>query len=537
MAMPGGEPTGRTTRVPVPEASRWFLTAQERGNAHTVLDGRHPDGLAWSLGNQVRPLVHGAVYFRELLYAVQAMGAGDLLMFTDWRGDEDEQLQGPGTEVGPVFAAAAGRGVDVRGLIWRSHMNRFKFSAGENRHLGAAIQAAGGECLLDMRVRPMGSHHQKLVVLRHPRHPERDIAFIGGIDLCHGRRDDEQHHGDPQGETIAAVYGARPPWHDTQVAVQGPAVGAAETVFRERWEDPAPLSRNFVHLLGERLYREDRTARPLPPQLPDPDPRGSHAVQLLRTYPPRRDGYPFAPQGERSVARGYEKALAQARSLVYVEDQYLWSADVARVFADALEREPELRLIVVIPRFPDQDGRASLPPNLVGREPVLRQLRAAGGPRFAVYCLENSAGTPIYVHSKVCIIDDTWGCVGSDNANRRSWTHDSELSCAVLDTESDAARSWSQSLRLELAAEHLGSETSVEDLIDPVRAFDAFRTAAAQLDSWHDTGRRGPRPPGQLRTYTQPTMSRWTRIWATPLYRLLYDPDGRNKRTRRTNHF
>ncbi|HVB27738.1 MAG TPA: phospholipase D-like domain-containing protein, partial [Mycobacteriales bacterium] len=468
MGLPIGEPPDRGTQGGPPEPSRWFLTAHERGNAHTLLDRRQPDGLAWSTGNHVRPLVHGAAYFRELRAAVEAMGAGDLLLFTDWRGDADELLDGPGSEVGQVFGAAASRGVALRGLIWRSHLNRFKFSASENRHLGAAIQAAGGECLLDMRVRPMGSHHQKLVVLRHAQHPERDIAFIGGIDLCHGRRDDERHAGDPQGESMAAVYGARPPWHDIQLAVQGPAVGAAETVFRERWEDPSPLSRNPVHRIGERLHGEDRTARPLPPQLPDPAARGSHVVQLLRTYPHRRSGYPFAPQGERSVARGYHKALALARSLVYVEDQYLWSGDVARVFADALERAPQLRLIVVIPRFPDQDGRMSQPPNLLGREPALQQLRAAGGSRVGVYGLENAAGTPIYVHAKVCVIDDVWGCVGSDNANRRSWTHDSELSCAVLDNDSGVAHSWSRALRLQLAAEHLGGEASVEELLDPV---------------------------------------------------------------------
>ena len=37
-------------------------------------------------------------------------------------------------------------------------------------------------------------------------------------------------------------------------------------------------------------------------QLPDPAPRGSHTVQLLRTYPNRRRGYVFAPDGERSIA-------------------------------------------------------------------------------------------------------------------------------------------------------------------------------------------------------------------------------------------
>ena len=328
------KPSYRTTDTPAPELGEWFLTADERGNTGTVLDRRHHDAAAWSTGNGVRALIHGAVYFRELYHAVQAMSAGDLLLFTVWRGNPDQLLNGPGTEVGSVFAAAAERGVDVRGLVWRSHLDLFQFSASENRHLSEQINAAGGQCLLDMRVRRLGSHHQKLVVLRHRGHPERDIAFIGGIDLCHGRGDDQPHGGDPQSQRMAASYGTRPPWHDVQLAVHGPAVGDAEAVFRERWIDPAALSRNPVHTIQDRLHGQSRTARPLPVQLPDPQPRGSQAVQLLRTYPVRHPGYPFAPDGELSVARGYRKALARARRLVYVEDQYLWSVDVARAFAD-----------------------------------------------------------------------------------------------------------------------------------------------------------------------------------------------------------
>jgi phosphatidylserine/phosphatidylglycerophosphate/cardiolipin synthase-like enzyme len=514
----------------LPKLPDWYLSAVERGNAHTVLDSRHADGLAWSVGNDVRPLVHGATYFAALHRAVEAMEPGDLLMFTDWRGDPDERLDGPGSEVGHVFAAAARRGVDVRGLIWRSHWDRFQFSASENRHLGEEIEQAGGECLLDMRVRTLGSHHQKLVVLRHPGRPEEDVAFVGGIDLCHGRHDDDRHHGDPQAQPMAAVYGPRPPWHDIQLEVRGPAVGDAEAVFRERWDDPSALSRNPVTVVGERLRRQDRRGRPLPPQLPDPGSQGSQAVQLLRTYGQRHLGYRFAPHGERSVARGYAKALRRARSLVYVEDQYLWSVDVARVFAEALLNQPRLRLVVTIPGFPDQDGRTALPPNLLGREKPLSMLAAAGGDRVGVYCLENAAGTPIYVHAKACVVDDSWACVGSDNANRRSWTHDSELSCAVMDTEASAG-SWAQNLRLELAREHLGRSND-DDLADHEVMFAAFRDAARALDAWHEGGRHGPRPPGQLRTYRQAPLSRWTRIWATPLYRTLYDPDGRSPRMR-----
>ena len=43
----------------------------------------------------------------------------------------------------------------------------------------------------------------------------------------------------------------------------------------------------------------------------------------------------------------------------------------------------------------------------------------------------------MYVHAKVCVVD-VWAIVGSDNLNLRSWTHDSELSCAVLDATRDA---------------------------------------------------------------------------------------------------
>jgi hypothetical protein len=88
----------------------WFLTAEQRGNAATMLDSRHADGAAWTVGNRVRAHVHGASYFGELLAGVRAMRAGDHLFFTDWRGDPDERLAGPGTEVAGVLADAAPAG-------------------------------------------------------------------------------------------------------------------------------------------------------------------------------------------------------------------------------------------------------------------------------------------------------------------------------------------------------------------------------------------------------------------------------------------
>ena len=215
-----------------------------------------------------------------------------------------------------------------------------------------------------------------------------------------------------------------------------------------------------------------------------------------------------------------------------------------------LRAHADLRVMIVIPRFPDQDGRLSMPPNLVGRDRALGEMAAAGPGRVAVYGLENHAGTPVYVHAKTCIVDDVWASIGSDNFNRRSWTHDSELSCAVLDEEPtqpgdrpgttavDAADTYARTLRLTLAREHLDrSDGDDVDLVEPDSAFNAFRRSAGLLDAWHAGGRRGPRPAGRLRAYGHAPI-RWpTRIWSTALYHGVYDPDGRPNRLRRQGRF
>ena len=536
------------------DATDWLLTKTERGNARTRIDGLHPGQQAWSEGNLVRPLVHGATYFAELYERIEATRAGDLIFFTDWQGDADERLTGePGSEVAEVLGRADERGVDVRGLVWRSHREAFGFSARQNRRLGRELQRRGAEALLDMRIRMGGSHHQKVVVIRHRDDPGRDIAYVGGIDLCHSRRDDADHHGDPQAQrNLAREYGDTPPWHDVQAAISGPAVHDVETVFRERWEDPTPLSRSPVYWTQDRLLGLDLSPDPLPPQAPPPPAveGGSHLVQLLRTYPNLRHGrdYPFARGGERSVARGYTKAVRRARRLIYVEDQYLWGHHVADVFTEALRREPGLHVIALVPLVPDLEGAFGRTPQLLGRRrAILDMMRAAPG-RVAVYGIENRAGTPVYVHAKVCIVDDTWTTIGSDNFNRRSWTHDSELSAVVLDRAADDGLDacYARRLRLTLAAEHLdrpaegGSASPLEavrDCLEPAGMFRAFAESAARLDAWHDGGRAGPRPPGRLRRVPPPALGAVGRALATAPYLVLHDPDGRPGPLRKRDAF
>ncbi|MEP7059194.1 MAG: phospholipase D-like domain-containing protein [Actinomycetota bacterium] len=529
----------------------WFLTADERGNPATAIDRRRGSGEAWTDGNTVTPLIHGATYFARLLAAFAELREGDHVLLTDWRGDHDELLGPTGPTLGAALSDLARRGVQVRGMLWRSHPRFLGFHKEKERELVGKVNDAGGTILLDERVRRGGSHHQKVVLLLHPGRPQVDVGFVGGIDLCHGRRDDEHHQGDPQGEQLDPAYGPHPPWHDIQAEVRGPVLSDLVETFRERWDDPTPLEhKNKVVARITAGGRSEETNPGLLTALgPPPHPAGgTHTVQVLRTYPAKRPGYPFAPDGERSIARIYAKALSRARSFIYVEDQYFWSEEIASLYEDALRRAPELRMIVVVPRHPDRNGAFSGPANRLGQLAMLSRLADAGRDRVAIYDLENQQGTAIYVHAKVVVIDDTFAMIGSDNMNRRSWTHDSEVSIAVLDETRDeraptdparlgeGARRFARDLRLQLWREHLDANGDA-GLIDTDEGFERWRETAAALDAWHDGGRRGDRPAGRIRPHSPRAVAPWQRIWSWPIYRAVVDPDGRPAELQRTRSF
>ncbi|QWT24423.1 phospholipase [Subtercola sp. PAMC28395] len=540
------------------DAGSWFLSREERGNLATDVHSGAAGAIAWSEGNLVRPLVHGASYFARLHEELTALGPGDRVWFTDWRGDADERLTADGPSIGDLLARLARTGVEVRGLVWRSHGERVSspISGRSNELLGREINDAGGEVLLDQRVRLFGSHHQKLFVIRYRDDPSKDVAFVGGLDLSHSRRDDAEHAGDPQAVTMNPRYGRRPPWHDAALELRGPVVADLLAVFAERWNDPHPLDKRTPYrMLVQRLAHMPRHPQPLPEAAPPPPPAGPHSVQLLRTYGVKRPPFPFAPEGERSVARAYAKAFARARSLIYIEDQYLWSTEVAAALAEALQRNPVLTVIIVVPRYPDSDGPLTGPPKRLGQLRAVGLLRRAAPGRVGVFDLENSAGTPIYVHAKICIVDDTWMTCGSDNFNRRSWTTDSELTCAVVDESGDiraqsgetsgsgagthpsVAGTLARDLRVQLWSEHLGRDREDPSVLDPAAGLGVWNASADALDQWHESGCSGPRPEGRARHHHIEPVTAAQRLWAAPASRLVVDPDGRPRQLRHTARF
>jgi len=88
--------------------------------------------------------VDGAPYFGRLHQLLSGLGPGDWVYLTDWRIDATRQLTGAGSELGPLLAALACRGVAVRGLLWRSHPALVRFNQDANRVLSTLVNRAGG---------------------------------------------------------------------------------------------------------------------------------------------------------------------------------------------------------------------------------------------------------------------------------------------------------------------------------------------------------------------------------------------------------
>ena len=216
-----------------------------------------------------------------------------------------------------------------------------------------------------MRVRTGGSHHQKFVVIRYRDDPSRDVAFVGGMDLAHNRRDDADHGGDPQPQPLTEEYGAAPalarrPGGDPRTRRLRRGDGLPGAVGRP---DPAVAgARGAAWPTGSRGL--DTSARPAaraaaaPPEAGAP--RRPAAAHLSR--PAARPRLPVRPRRASAASPAATARRWPARErMVYVEDQYFWGHDIAAVFAAALRDAPELRLVVVMPLVPDIAGLNRVP--------------------------------------------------------------------------------------------------------------------------------------------------------------------------------
>ncbi|MDO6586269.1 phospholipase D family protein [Salipiger sp. 1_MG-2023] len=281
--------------------------------------------------------------------------------------------------------------------------------------------------------------HQKFAVADGTR------CIIGGLDV-NDRRWDDFSHDQPPDET----------WHDVSMQVDDADYAAALRLhFCETWN--RALDCGTPAMLGE-ADRMDISQRPQPPA----------DLRLLRTVSePRRGPVQLAPK---PIATEHERAMIQlmgeARHFVYIETQFLRHRPLVDAMVRAAKRAPELQLIIVLPPAADRvlfdsdvgwDARAA---HALQTEAANRLAHAFGdrlamiSPAQPVPAKDGEADVlksgPIYIHSKVCVVDDRVGMVGSANLNGRSMRWDTEAS--VMFRRPDAAKE----IRERLAEKWLG---------------------------------------------------------------------------------
>ncbi|KZP31489.1 phospholipase D [Athelia psychrophila] len=368
------------------------------------------------------------------------------------------------------------------------------------------------------------AHHEKMCVI------DQTIAFMGGLDLCFGRWDTPQHiisddtevgpetseiwpgkdysnprildfHtlNKPDEDLYDRAKIPRMPWHDVSMQVVGQPARDLCRHFVQRW--------NY-------LLRIKNHTKLMPFLLPPPEFKpgeltgmgltGTCEMQICRSAGPWSMGTPS--RIEHSIQNAYLKAIQMSDHFVYIENQFfitstfvnevkienrIGDALVARIIRAHREKTP-WKCCIVIPllpgfSFPVDHADASAvriilecQNRTIGRGPnsIFSRIRKEGADPadyIAIFSLRNWAKMrgdvltteQVYIHGKICIVDDRLAIIGSANINERSQRgdRDSELAAVIRDTDmidgSMAGKPYkvgrfAHSLRVRLMREHIG---------------------------------------------------------------------------------
>ncbi|MGR3375262.1 phospholipase D-like domain-containing protein [Salipiger abyssi] len=299
-----------------------------------------------------------------------------------------------------------------------------------------------------VRLRPV-TIHQKFAVADGTR------CIIGGLDI-NERRYDTPDHDRPPAET----------WHDVSMQVEDADFSAALRLhFAETWNAALACGTPSLSGAAEPL---DTSIRPQPPA----------DLRLVRTVSAPCGGP--ARLAPRARVQDHEKALiamiGEAQRHIYIETQFLRHRPIVEALARAARRHPDLQLVIVLPPaaervlFSSDIGWDARHGHALQTEAAAR-LSHVFGDRLALISpgqerpaedevAQVLGAGPVYVHSKVTLIDDRVGMVGSANLNGRSLRWDTEAS--VLFRRPDDVKALRERLAEKWLGPRLGAQSTVQ---------------------------------------------------------------------------
>ncbi|CAN0919150.1 Phospholipase D alpha 1 [Linum grandiflorum] len=288
--------------------------------------------------------------------------------------DPNRPRPGGDMKLGELLKKKADEGVTVLLLVWddRTSVSEFKrdgLMATHDQETEAYFKDTKVKCVLCPRnpdggrsiiqgftISTMFTHHQKTVVVDAASvgggdvssGRRRIVSFIGGIDLCDGRYDTQEH---PLFKTLDTTHrddfhqpnftggasikkgGPREPWHDIHCKLEGPVAWDVLYNFEQRWMKQVVGINKTLLIPQDKL--ESWISKPLP-VLQSDDPEAWN-VQIFRSIDGGAVyGFPEKPDEacavglisgkdnviDRSIQDGYINAIRRAKSFIYIENQY-----------------------------------------------------------------------------------------------------------------------------------------------------------------------------------------------------------------------
>jgi len=446
-----------------------------------LVEGRN----CWRIepADRVSFLIDGASYFAAFMSAVEL--ARESILIVGWDFDSriqllhDEEAKDRLVVLGEFLNSLVAEREDLHAHIldwdfamifalerellpeirfdWRTHQ-RLHFHLDGNHPVGA-------------------SHHQKIVVV------DDAIAFVGGIDLTKNRWDTQEHLAedprrvDPSGKKYS-------PFHDVQMAVDGPAAAALGELARERWQRATGHS-----LHPPARQHKDRWPPELAPDLENV------SVGIARTQSAHRGAEEI-----REVEILYGDAIAAARQHIYIENQYFTSRKLYDALAARLKEEDGPEILLVMPHqcsgWLEESTMGELRARLFKQ---LEELDIHGKLRVYYPTGPQLGDEHIMVHAKVMVVDNRLVRVGSANLSNRSMGLDSECDLAIESYGEDRLEHAIAAFRNRLLGEHLGVspdqvEAAHEEEESLVAAVEKLRGGERTLESLGKIARRGTHP-------------------------------------------
>jgi hypothetical protein len=294
-----------------------------------------------------------------------------------------------------------------------------------------------------------GVLHTKMVIADGKR------ATVLGSPYSQRYFDDPRHQIDnpERGDTTSDIV------HDVSIGLIGPVVGDLHETFRAYWNEDQPTGDQIPSLPSEQVAKAQSSGTD-----------GVVKAQVVRTLSAGRFGF-LDGTSEKGILESYLRAFGQAKRFIYLENQYFTDATIADALARVLKDKPGLELIFLLNIKPD----VILYPGRQAR--LVRQLRAAAPDRVGIFTRWSYDHAhprpwvaPIYLHSKMAVVDDTWSTIGSANLDGLSLDHNAvlsplafgettaaELNVTILEgTPGPSGMPPAERIRRRLWAEHLG---------------------------------------------------------------------------------